>query len=58
MNLNIVVTILNIIALVLWLFAGLFNLIKREEIDKISYGLMWSVLIMNLIVETIRQILS
>lgn len=58
MNLNTVATTLNIIALVLWLFIGLFNLIKRKEIDKISYGLMWSVLIMKLIIETIKQILS
>lgn len=58
MSLNISAVILNIIAIVLWIFVGLFNLIKKKPIDKFSYFVLWFAFIINYILETIQQSLS
>ena len=39
----------NIVNLIIWIFVGLNNLIFFKEIDKVSYSLMWIVLIVNLL---------
>ena len=41
--------ILATVNLVTWGIAGLVNLIFIKKIDKVSYGLMWFVLMLNLL---------
>lgn len=41
--------ILNIILLVTWLILGLYTLIKNEPVSKITYGLTWFCLMLNLL---------
>ena len=40
---------MNIALIVIWLIVGLINLIFVQDIPKISYGLLWIVLIIQLI---------
>lgn len=39
---------MKIVVLIIWLILGLANLIFDENISKLSYGLMWVVLMLEL----------
>lgn len=40
---------MKIALLIIWVIIGLINLVFLEDIPKLSYGLMWVVLILELI---------
>lgn len=40
---------LKIVTLIIWVIVGLANLIFFKQIDKVSYGLAWSVLVIQLV---------
>lgn len=46
---------MDIVAFVLWLFAGIFNLTVRKEITKLDYGLVWGILILNLVLRLTQK---
>ena len=47
--------VLNIITLVLWIIVGLMDLIDSKPISKFSYGMMWFVLLLEILMKCIRS---
>ena len=45
---------MNIALIVMWLIIGLINLIFVQDIPKLSYGLLWVVLMTQLIVNLVE----
>ena len=43
------------INLILWGALGLYNLTCKKQIDKFDYGVMWIVLILNLIIRVVEK---
>lgn len=45
---------MKIAILIIWLITGLLNLFYIPKIPKVSYGLMWGVLMLKLIADVIE----